>query len=459
MNPRMNVKLPPELSKRIVDFALTDEGLQYFQKNDLGVQRRYCTLNSFPHLQITQDVKKFAKIAYKQIGVGEFIEEHEFGNFVGVNLTGGNVHPHTDSRHSNGYYHLRLNFLIQKPTIGGNPVIDHIEYEIEEGSSWINYASEWLHSSTPVEGDRYRVVLSLGAYVHPDVVEKITEKLNRTTESVVTSNIDYSRVIRPQEDMYDVMVMQKLKEAQGWKVYEYPETLLKFDGRICVIPQDQRRLNNVLQYNYSDTTQRWKSAYPLGYKNITSLVDIINPHFTNANENISGHIIDTDKYGYYNTWGIISTFGDDPSVVFTNIFHELMHWKLLALGFGTGPNTFFPTTKDFILNDETELCWSIVNSYKDTAQAAVNNKATDRPVSASLHAYVSFLGVAYSYVQFLKKNPNNWVAREKSKLWGSRFDKSFNELLKVGKFTDKGEQLMKGLADWTVDFYKEYSRI
>ena len=136
-----------------------------------------------------------------------------------------------------------------------------------------------------------------------------------------------------------------------------------------------------------------------------------------------------------------------------------MHWKLLALGFGTGPNTFFPTTKDFILNDESELCWSIVNSYADTAQPAVGNKPTNRPVSASLHAYVSFLGVAYSYVQFLKVKPNSNVAKVKAKQWGSRFDKSFNELLKVGKFTDNGEQLMKGLGKWTSDFYKEYGKL
>jgi hypothetical protein len=72
---------------------------------------------------------------------------------------------------------------------------------------------------------------------------------------------------------------------------------------------------------------------------------------------------------------------------------------------------------------------------------------------------VSFLGVAYSYVQFLKVDPTNQVARQKAYRWGSRFGKSFNELLKIGKFTDKGQQLMTGLGMWTSDFYKEYTKL
>jgi hypothetical protein len=450
----MNVEIPKELSKRIVDFALSDSNLRYF-KNNAGTKRRFCALNEFSNLELTNDVKKFAKIAYQQIGVSEFIEEHMFGNFIGVNLTGGNVHPHTDPRHENGYYHIRLNFLIQKPEIGGNPVIDHVEYQIKEGESWINYASEWWHASTPVEGNRYRVVLSLGAYVNPEIVKTITAKINRTEDS----KLDYSRILRPQEDLYDVHTMIRLKEGKGWKRYEYPEKLMKFDGRICVVPNRPQELTDVLSYDYSTATRMWRNAWELGYQNITSLVDVLSPRFSNGPNNVSGHIDEINAYGYPNAWGIMSTFSKEYPVVFTNIFHELMHWKLLALGFGTGPNTFFPTTKEFILNDESELCWSIVNSYADTAQAAVGKKPTDRPVSASLHAYVSFLGVSYSYVQFLKKDRNLYVAKEKTKLWGSRFDKSFNELLKVGKFTEKGQELMKGLAEWTADFYKEYSKL
>ena len=455
MTPKMNVKLPNSLSTRIVEFANTE--ISYFATNGYGEgKRRFCTLNSFPELQLAQEIKEFAKHAYKQIGVSDFIEEHLFGNFIGVNTHGGSVHQHKDPRHENGYYHIRLNFLVQKPTIGGTPIIDDIEYPMNEGDSWINYASEWNHASSPVSGDRSRIVLSLGAYIHPDVVAQITEKINN-----IGLVHDYSRVLQPQEDLYDITVMRELKLRNGWQKHTFPKQLLKFDNKICVLPQNsQTELSKVLNVNYNLLENTWKTVWPLGYTNIIELVDIITPNFPQQSEqNFSGHVPNTGMYGYPNVWGIMSTVGDNPSVIFTNIFHELMHWKLLSLGFGTGPNTFTPTTDEFILNDQTELCWSIVNSYADTAQPAVGNKPTDRPVSASLHAYVSFLGVAYSYVQFLKVDPTNQVARQKAKQWGSRFDKSFNELLKIGKFTDKGQQLMTGLGMWTSDFYKEYGKL
>jgi hypothetical protein len=451
MNPKMNVKLPNSLSTRIVEFA--DKEMSYFQTNGYGEgKRRFCALNNLPELQLAQEVKEFAKHAYEQIGVHHFIEEHMFGNFIGVNSHGGSVHQHKDPRHENGYYHIRLNFLVQKPIIGGTPIIDDIEYPMNEGDSWINYASEWNHASSPVSGDRSRIVLSLGAYIHPDVVATITEKIN---------NIDYSRVLQPQEDLYDITVMRELKLRNGWQKHTFPKQLLKFDNKICVLPQNsQAELSKVLNVNYNLLENTWKTVWPLGYTNIIELVDIITPNFPQTPEqNFSGHVPNTGMYGYPNVWGIMSTVGDNPSVIFTNIFHELMHWKLLALGFGTGPNTFTPTTDEFILNDQTELCWSIVNSYADTAQPAVGNKPTDRPVSAALHAYVSFLGVAYSYVQFLKLDPTNQVARQKAYQWGSRFGKSYNELLKIGKFTDKGQQLMTGLGMWTSDFYKEYTKL
>lgn len=457
MNPRTNITVPNILKEKILKFALGNESTNYFSLNNAGMGRRYCPLNEYNH-PLTEEVKVFSKYAYQQLGVSEFIEEHMFGNFIGINESGGSVHRHQDPRHDNGYYHLRLNFLLQKPAVGGNPLINDVEYEINEGESWINYASEWWHASTPVKGSNPRVVLSLGAYVHPDVVATITKKLNDNT----LLDYDYSRVIRPQEDLYDIQVMRNLKVKMGWSLFEFPKKLLKFDNSICMLPFNTKQdLEKLLNVDYLQIENKWKEAWSIGYTNIISLVDIITPHFTNEpDKNISGHVPDTAYYGYPNAWGIMSTFSNNPpEVIFTNVFHELMHWKLLALGFGVGPNKFFPTTQEFILNDESELCWSIVNSYQDTAQAMVGFKATDRPVSASLHAYVSFLGVAYSYVQFLKINPHSDIAQFKTKQWGDRFEKSFSELLKVGKFTPKGEQLMKGLGLWTADFYKEYKDV
>ena len=69
MNPKMDLKLPNSLLTSIMEFA--DKEMSYFQINGYG--RRFCTLNNFSELQLTQEVKEFAKHAYKQIGVSDFI--------------------------------------------------------------------------------------------------------------------------------------------------------------------------------------------------------------------------------------------------------------------------------------------------------------------------------------------------------------------------------------------------
>lgn len=183
MNPRYAITVPTFLKKKILEFSF-HSGLNYFKiNNDLRIDatknsRRFCVLTKYGELEISEIVAAFREIAYEQIGITEILPEPQFGNFIGVNLTGGSVHEHQDSRDKNNNIHLRFNFMIQKPRVGGNPIIDGQEYWIDEDESWINYASEWLHGSTPVSGNRERVVLSLGACVPEHVVkEKISKKI------------------------------------------------------------------------------------------------------------------------------------------------------------------------------------------------------------------------------------------------------------------------------------------
>jgi hypothetical protein len=99
-----------------------------------------------------------------------------FGIFLGVNTQTGFVHEHTDPT-KQGYYHVRLNFLVSKPFAGGMPVINGQEFSVDENESWINLASEWWHKSTPVVGDKPRIVLSLGALVEKTQVDPILKAM------------------------------------------------------------------------------------------------------------------------------------------------------------------------------------------------------------------------------------------------------------------------------------------
>lgn len=270
--------------------------------------------------------------------------------------------------------------------------------------------------------------------------------------------IDYARVLQPQEDGYDIQVFQTIKNSKGYVAVDYPTSILRFHKKVAVVPKNEQDWNYVQQVDFLNISQTCERIWPLGYNNFCSLVDAYVP-WVEQGTNYSGQH-DGEEFGHQGGWAIMSSLIDDnPSALFANLMHELMHWKLVALGFGNKANVFFPTTQEFILNHESELCWSIVNSYADTAQPAVGNKPTDRPVSASLHAYLSFLAVAHVHVKNLQIDPNNEESKVKASRWASRFDKCLDELWKVGRFTDKGTRLMMGVSKWTADFFYEAKQV
>lgn len=271
-------------------------------------------------------------------------------------------------------------------------------------------------------------------------------------------DIDYSRVLQPQLDGYDVRVFQNIKMNNGYVPMEYPSSMVKFHGKVAVIPRIENEYQVVKTLNFEKFADMYQQVWPLMYNNVRELVDVIVPNLE-VGQNYSGQH-DGGEFGHTGAWAIMTSINsENPVSAFANLAHELMHWKLVALGFGTGANTFFPTTQEFILNHESELCWSIVNSYSDTAQPAVGNKPTNRPVSASLHAYLSFLGVAHTHIHNLKYDRANEESRYKANLWGSRFDKCLDELWKVGRFTDKGTRLMMGISKWTADFFHDAKQV
>ena len=170
-NIHLPFTVPDDLQNAVLNFALYTE-VSSFRNNGTG--RRFCNVNTL-NFPLTSQVKDFASECYGSFGI-PVIEEPMFGNFIGVNQSGGAVHPHTDPRSADGLWHVRINFLLSKPEQGGMPIIDDIEYSITENDCWINLASEWRHQSSEVVGPKPRVVLSLGSFVSEENVKKILER-------------------------------------------------------------------------------------------------------------------------------------------------------------------------------------------------------------------------------------------------------------------------------------------
>jgi hypothetical protein len=162
-----------ELKIKILDFVNNSDE-KFWTINSAGKNRKFCQLNNFD-LDLTKEIKEFSEKTYKVLGIDNFIEEHLFGNFIGVQTEGAFVHSHTDPN-LNNLEHIRINFMISKPINGGIPIINNKELNIEENQSWFNWASKYYHCSTPVKGNKKRIVLSLGSYLTIKDIDKIVNQ-------------------------------------------------------------------------------------------------------------------------------------------------------------------------------------------------------------------------------------------------------------------------------------------
>lgn len=167
---KLSLRLKPEDTKVLTEFAtLNQKNNQIFRPN--GRSRQYCKLNT-QEGSIKDLALKLWHETYTTLGIKEYEEEPKFGIFLGVNNDGGFVSEHIDGA-PEGFYHVRINFMVSKPNFGGLPIVNNLELDdIEEGASWLNIANVWNHSSTPVVGDKVRIVLSLGALVPVKIIEE-----------------------------------------------------------------------------------------------------------------------------------------------------------------------------------------------------------------------------------------------------------------------------------------------
>jgi hypothetical protein len=271
--------------------------------------------------------------------------------------------------------------------------------------------------------------------------------------------IDYSRVIQAQSDGYDVEVFKQIKLQKGFVKKEFPYK--KVSG-MYVHSFNPSTLPTSFANNDSHLNtlaQIAPRAVPTIWNTITNLVDVFTPIELAADRNEFSCQLAAVEYP--NSWIVMAPLPGDAVVTVRNMYHEMIHWKFTALGFGKGctPEVFdmLHHNNEFVLNPVEELHHSIVNSYDDTAQAAVGHKASGRPISASLHAYASFLGeaeVSLRFVQHDFKAHYHWLGYAKK--WGDRLNESLEALMLKAHTTEKGAQLLLGLYRWTRDYQEEY---
>ena len=120
--------------------------------------------NGYGRKYLPHDNAPFRAEAFAAFGITELNPEPRFKNFIGNHYADGAfTHTHSDPA-PQGFVHTRCNWMIKKPPVGGDPVLDGEVVAVEQGDLWICLASAEIHGSTPIAGGE-RLICSFGALV------------------------------------------------------------------------------------------------------------------------------------------------------------------------------------------------------------------------------------------------------------------------------------------------------
>lgn len=112
-----------------------------------------------PHVKIP-----FLAEAFAVFGFNDLASEPQYGTFIGNHYKdGAAVHAHTDTA-PDGFAQVRCNWMLKKPPVGGDPILDGEVVPVQEGDLWLCLASLERHSTTAIYGGE-RWVCSFGALV------------------------------------------------------------------------------------------------------------------------------------------------------------------------------------------------------------------------------------------------------------------------------------------------------
>ncbi len=270
------------------------------------------------------------------------------------------------------------------------------------------------------------------------------------------SSVDYSRVLQPQADGYDVAFFLALKKANGFVRRAIPEMPRMLDRQVPIGGWRPQRFalevpsESATHYDLLESGSRL--AAPVFFNMVTRLLDVLTA--IECHDGIEKSAL-CPTARYPGAWIVITSMTDDPAIALRGIMHELMHQKLITMGFGTHAS-FLDTGDEFIANDQQRLHHSIVNSYADTMQPYMP-APIGRPMAACIHAYASFLAAAAATLKFVPHDARRAAAHLGfvSK-WSERLDESWKAIAAGAQPSAKGEQLLRGLEYWTHEHLREY---
>lgn len=138
--------------------AWSEKCTPLLNKNPLGLNRYSNNINNLPENALVQTIQEKVLRTYNLTDVDK--TDGKIGSILSLQTEGAFVHQHNDE--VDGKRHLRFNLFLSVPESGGVPVYDGKEITVMEGMLVPYEADSFLHSSTPVVGNKPRVIISFG---------------------------------------------------------------------------------------------------------------------------------------------------------------------------------------------------------------------------------------------------------------------------------------------------------
>lgn len=146
--------IPAELLAPIAAWAAENHETHF---NNVHAPDRWITVLPKWKGVYPDEIDRVRDLAFDHFGVARGAHSKQAPDFFNYH-TGGAVHFHRDGLPG----HKRINVMVSKPEVGGNPVIAGAEIAVEDGDVWLCDAARDLHGSTTMGGARPRIVLSFG---------------------------------------------------------------------------------------------------------------------------------------------------------------------------------------------------------------------------------------------------------------------------------------------------------